>query len=342
MPDQSEEHELARLLATLTSKEAEGYFNEEEVDTTKWKSSVPEYLWDFGDVFSQKKSERMPTRKPYDHAIDLEKDAVLPKPAKLYPLSSAEKNSLDDWIKEESRKGYIRKSKSPIAAPVFFVKKKDGTLRLVQDYRKLNAITVKNRYPIPRINDLVDSLSQSKVFTKIDLRWGYNNVRIKKGDEWKTAFITHKGLYEALVMYFGFSNAPATFQAMMNDIFADLIQEGCVMVYLDDILIHTKDKKENRRITREVLKRLRENDLFAKPEKCFFERDRIEYLGMIISEGHIEMDPAKVSGVTDWPRPKKVKHVQAFLGFANFYRRRWKSTRLNSSHSGESRMPSSA
>jgi hypothetical protein len=146
-------------------------------------------------------------------------------------------------------------------------------------------------------------------------------VRIRKGDEWKTAFITHRGLYESLVMYFGFSNAPATFQAMMNEIMKDLIQEGSVMVYLDDILIYTETVEENRRITAEVLKRLRENNLFAKPEKCYFEKDRIEYLGMFIFHGHIEMDPAKLASVKEWPKPKKVKEVQAFLGFANFYRR---------------------
>lgn len=165
-----------------------------------------------------------------------------------------EKQSLDEWLDEELRKGYIRKSKSPLAAPVFFFKKKDGKLRLVQDYRKLNAVTIKNRYPIPRITDLIDSLSQAKIFTKIDLRWGYNNVRIKQGDEWKTAFITHRGLFEANVMYFGSSNAPATFQAMMNEILVDLTLEGKVMVYLDDILIFTENIEENRSITAEVLK----------------------------------------------------------------------------------------
>jgi hypothetical protein len=189
----------------------------------------------------------------------------------------------------------------------------------VQDYRKLNAITVKNCYPIPQITDLVDSLSQASVFTKIDLRWGYNNICIHKGDEWKTAFITHRGLDKAKVIYFGFSNALATFQAMMNDILSDLILKGKVIVYLDDILIFTNDCAENIRITKEVCQRLQDNNLFAKPEKCFFLKDWTEYLGMIISHGHIEMDPAKLSGVTNWPRPEKVKQVQAFLGFANFY-----------------------
>ena len=189
------------------------------------------------------------------------------------------------------------------------------------DYRALNNITVKNRYPIPRISDLIDALSQASIFTKIDLRWGYNNVHIHDGDEWKTAFVTKRGLFEAMVMYFGFSNAPATFQAMMNNILGDLICKGKVMVYLDDILVFGNDKKEHRKIVKEVLKRLRENDLFAKAEKCFFEQDKIEYLGMIISKGHVAMDEKKVSGVLEWPVPTKVKHVQAFLGFANFYRR---------------------
>lgn len=189
------------------------------------------------------------------------------------------------------------------------------------DYRELNKITVKNRYPIPRIADLIDSLSQASIFTKIDLRWGYNNVRIREGDEWKTAFITKRGLFEATVMYFGFSNAPGTFQAMMNTILSDLIRKGQVMVYLDDILIFGNDKKEHRKLVREVLQRLKDNDLYAKAEKCFFEKSSIDYLGMIISKGHVEMDPKKVSGVLEWPVPAKVKHVQAFLGFANFYRR---------------------
>ena len=294
---------------------------DEDEDTLEWKSHVPDWVHDFGDIFSKKRSERMPVRKPYNHGIEFVEGATLPKPAKIYPLSPQERNSLDEWIKEELRKGYIRPSTSPIAAPFFFVKKHDGGLRPVMDYRALNNITVKNRYPIPRIGELIDALSHASIFTKLDLRWGYNNIRIKEGDEWKTAFITQRGLFEANVMYFGFCNAPATFQAMMNTIFGDLIQDGKVIVYLDDILIFGNDKAEHRRIVREVLKRLRANDLYAKAEKCFFEKDSVEYLGMVISKNHVAMDEEKVAGVLDWPIPKKVKDVQAFLGFANFYRR---------------------
>jgi hypothetical protein len=208
-----------------------------------------------------------------------------------------------------------------MAAPVFFVKKKDGSLRLVQDYRKLNEMTVKNKYPLPLISELVNQLRGAKYFTKLDVRWGFNNVRIKEGDEWKAAFRTNRGLYEPLVMFFGLTNSPATFQTMMNDIFADMISEGVVVVYLDDILIFTKDLEEHRKITRRVLQRLEENELFLREEKCEFEKTEIEYLGLIISEDHVGMDPVKVAGVAEWPEPTNRREVQSFLGFANFYRR---------------------
>ena len=174
------------------------------------------------------------------------------------------------------------------------------------DYRALNGITIKNCYPIPRI---------------ADLRWGYNNVHIKEGNEWKTAFITRRGLFEATVMYFGFSNAPVTFQSMMNDILGDLICIQLVMVYLDDILIFGTCLKEHRQLVKEVLKRLQFNDLYAKVEKCFFEQSSIKYLSIIISENKVQMDEEKLSEVLEWPVPTKVKQVQVFLGFANFYRR---------------------
>jgi len=244
--------------------------------------------------------------------------AKLPKPAKVYPLSLVERNSLDTWINEELRKGYIRPSTSPIAALFFFVKKHDGSLQPVMDYRALNEITVKNRYPIPRIANLIESLSKASIFTKIDLRWGYNNVCIKEGNEWKTAFITRRGLFEATVMYFGFSNAPATFQSMINDILGDLIRIRLVMVYLDDILIFGTCLKEHRRLVKEVLKRLQFNNLYAKAEKCFFEQSSIKYLGVIISENKVQINEEKLSGVLEWPVPTKVKQVQAFLRLCEF------------------------
>ena len=212
----------------------------------------------------------MPLQKLYDYAIDFMEGAKLPKPAKVYPLFLAKRNSLDTWINEELRKGYICPSTSPIVAPFFFVKKHDRSLWPSWTIEPLMQLLSKNRYPIPKIANLIESLSKASIFTKIDLRWGYNNVCIKEGDEWKMAFITRQGLFEATVMYFGFSNAPVTFQSMMNDILGDLIHIRLVMVYLDNILIFGTYLKEHRWLVKEVLKRLQFNDLYAKAEKCFF------------------------------------------------------------------------
>ena len=191
-----------------------------------------------------------------------------------------EQEELDRFIKENVEKGYIVPSKSPMSSPVFFIKKKDGKLRLIQDYRKLNEITIKNMYSLPLASNIINKLKGAKVFTKFDVRWGYHNVRIKEGDKWKAAFVTNWGLFEPKVMFFGLTNSPATFQALMNAIFADLIAEGKVAVYLDDILIWSSDITEHRKVVHEVLKRLEEHDLYLRPEKCAFEKDEIDYLGL--------------------------------------------------------------
>jgi len=204
---------------------------------------------------------------------------------------------------------------------VFFIKKKDGSLRLVQDYCALNAVTVKNRYPLPLISELVSQLCGAQYFTKLDVHWGFNNVRIKPGDEWKVAFHTNHGLFEPLVMFFGMTNSPATFQTMMNDVFRTVIVEGIVVVYLDDILIFTKTEEEHERAVQRVLKILTEHKLFLCPEKCEFHWKQIEYLGLVISENKIAMDPIKVTRVCEWPVPENRTDVQAFIGFVNFYHR---------------------
>ena len=162
---------------------------------------------------------------------------------------------------------------------------------------------------------------QGTYYTKFDVCWGYNNIHIKEGEEWKAAFKTPLGLFEPTVMKFGLCNAPATFQTFMNNIFKDMIDAGQVIVYLDDILIFTEDLTTLKDLSSEVLKCLEKYDLYLKPEKCSFTQTSIEYLGIIISEGQIRMDPAKVKGITDWPTPRTVKQVKAFLGFCNFYRK---------------------
>jgi hypothetical protein len=229
-------------------------------------------------------------------------------------MTLTEQTEMDAFLEEALATGHIRQSKSPL--PVFFIKKKDGKLCLIQDYRALNMITRKNRYPLPLIDDLIHRLKDARYFTKLDVCWGYNNICIRKGDEWKATFRTNRGLFEPLVMYFGLTNSPATFQMMMNEIFQELITEGVISVYLDDILIFTNSLEEHRRITCLVLHK---HKLYLRPEKCEFEKVRIKYLGVIISHNKVEMDLVKTAGVTEWPTPSNKKEVQSFVSFVNFY-----------------------
>ncbi len=214
-------------------------------------------------------------------------------------MNRNKQEQLDAFLDENLESGHIRPSKSPFASPFFFVKKKDDMLRPVQDYRKLNEMMIKNRYLLPLISELINKLRGAKYFTKLDVHWGYNNVRIKEGDKEKATFHTNWGLFEPTVMFFGLTNSPPTFQWMMNDIFRDLIGEGKVTIYLNDILIFSKDLGEHRRIVKRVLQRLRENKLFLKAEKCEFEVLETDYLGVIISENSIRMDPVKIAGIAE-------------------------------------------
>lgn len=223
-----------------------------------FETHVPKEYHRHRKVFSEEESQRLPKNQPWDHGIDLKPDAPETIHAKAYPMSPAEQAELDKFLQTEIKKGYIVPSKSPYASPVFFIQKKDGKLHFIQDYCKLNDYTVKNRYPLPLANDIINWLQGAKIFTKFDVRWGYNNVRIKPEDQWKAAFTTNRGLFEPQVMYFGLTNSPATFQTLMNAIFTDLIAEGKVAVYLDDILIWSNDLAEHCKVVHEVLNRLAE------------------------------------------------------------------------------------
>jgi len=195
------------------------------------------------------------------------KKGFTPKKGKVYSLSREKREEVQAFVEDQLRKGYIHPSKSPQMSPVHFVAKKDSTQRMVQDYQHINQWTIKNRYPLPLIADILDGVGKRKVFTKLDLRWGYNNVRIKEGNEWKAVFTTHIGAYEPTVMYFRLTNSPTTFQMMMNDLFRDLINQGDTATFIDDILVATDTEEGHNELVEEVLKRL-ENDLFIKPEKC--------------------------------------------------------------------------
>jgi hypothetical protein len=206
---------------------------------------VPEHYRHFSKVFSDAKPERLPEHQPRDHTINLKEGALETVRAKVYPMPPNKQQELNAFLEDNMCKGYITPSKSPMALPVFFIKKKNGKLQLVQDYRKLNNITIKNRYPLPLPADIINRLSGAKYFSKFDVQWGYTNVRIKEGNKWKAAFTTSHGLFKPRVMFFGLTNSPATFQALMNTIFADLIAEGRVAVYLDDILVFSMDLEQH-------------------------------------------------------------------------------------------------
>ena len=249
------------------------------------------------------------------------KEGFIPRKGKVYPLSREEREEVREFVKEQLRKGYIRPSKSLQTAPVFFVGKKDGKKRMVQDYRYLNEWTVKNNYPLPLISDVLENIRTKKLFTKMDLRWGYNNVRIKEGDKWKAAFTTPEGLFEPTVMFFGLTNSPATFQAIMNELLRDLINTGKVAVFIDDVIVGTDTEEGHDELVAEVVKRLEENNLYVKPEKCKWKVREVDFLGVVIGSEGIKMEKEKVKGVLEWPTPKCVKDIQKFLGLANYYRR---------------------
>jgi len=192
---------------------------------------------------------------------------------------------------------------------------------MVIDYCSLNKQTIKNNYPLPLITDLIDSMGSKKVFTKIDLRWGFNNMRIKERDEWKGAFTMHVGSFEPTVIFFGMTNSPATFQAMMNKILRDMINKGKVAVFVDDVLVGTETEEEHNKIVEEVLRRLEENDLYVKPKKCVWKVRKIGFLGVVIGPSRIEMEKEKVDGMLSWPKPRNVKDIRKFLGLTNYYRR---------------------
>ncbi|KAK3541755.1 hypothetical protein QTP86_002924, partial [Hemibagrus guttatus] len=280
---------------------------------------LPQPYADFEKVFSEERASRLPEHQEWDCAIDLLPNTSLPK-GWIYPLSLPESEAMEDYIEVALAVGHIRPSTSPAAAGFFFVEKKDGGLRPCINYRGLNAITVRYPYPLPLVPAALEQLRGARMFTKLDLRSAYNLVRIREGDEWKTAFHTTHGHYEYCVMTFGLTNAPAVFQALINGVFRDLLGRG-VIAYIDDILVYSTSTEDHVHQVREVLARLQRFHLFMKLEKCEFSRTTVTFLGYVISPRGVEMDTSKVWAVSDWPTPATIKELQRFLGFANFYQR---------------------
>ncbi|KAJ1036756.1 hypothetical protein NDA10_006189 [Ustilago hordei] len=264
---------------------------EVEVDKVVTAADIPKPYQHLQDVFDEVEADKLPHHTEHDLHLELIEGGKPPQ-GPLYLKGPKEMSELRRYLDENLEKGFIRPSKSPARSPVLFVPKKDGGLRLCVDYRGLNEITVKNRAPLPLIEEQLFLLRKARIYTKLDLRAAYNLIRIAKGDEWKTAFGTQLGLYEYLVMPFGLANAPAHFQSFINDIFRDIIGVY-VVVYLDDFLIFSDTEEVHVKHVTEVLTRLRSNRLFAKLSKCEFHTKTVEFLGYIIKPTGIEMDPER-------------------------------------------------
>ena len=290
---------------------------------------LPKHYHEFLPLFDKSAADKLPPHRPgSDHEINL-LPGTQPPAGPLYGMSQNELLVLRKTLEDYLTKGFIRASRSPAASPVLFVKKPGGGLRFCVDYRGLNAVTVKNRYPIPLIQETLERLSKACYFTKLDAVSAFHRIRIAAGDEWKTAFRTRQGLFEWLVVPFGLCNAPASFQTYINDSLGRDILDQYVTAYIDDVLIYSNSLEEHRAHVRTVLQRLLAAGLQIDINKCEFEVQSTKYLGMIISgcstdgsvPGSIQMDPAKIEAMTAWERPQSPRDILAFLGFANFYRR---------------------
>ncbi|GJW31312.1 putative reverse transcriptase domain-containing protein [Tanacetum coccineum] len=298
---------LANITATKDEDKSKG----------KRLEDVP-VVQEFPKVFPEDLPGIPPTRQ-VEFRIDLVPGAA-PVARAPYRLAPSEMKELAEQLQELTDKGFIRPSSSPRGAPVLFVKKKDGSFRMCIDYRELNKLTVKNRYPLPRIDDLFDQLQGSSIYSKIDLRSGYHQLRVREEDILKTAFRTRYGHYEFQVMPFGLTNAPAVFMDLMNRVCKPYLDKF-VIVFIDDILIYSKSKKEHEGHLRQILKLLKKEELYAKFSKCEFWIPRVQFLGHVIDCQGIHIDPAKIESIKDWASPKTPTEIRQFLGLAGYYRR---------------------
>ena len=280
---------------------------------------LPQWLHDIHDAFLPRLADELPPHRSWDHKIELIPGKEPPY-QKNRPLSPQELRVVRKWLDDNLAKGFIRESRARCAAPLLLAAKPGGGVRICQDYRGLNNVTIKNRYPLPLVRETLDALCNAKVYTKLDIIAAFNNLRIAEGHEWKTAFITRFGLFETLVTPFGLCNAPASFQNYINHVLFDLLDKTCT-AYLDDVLVYSSNRKEHRAHVREVVTRLREAGLQIDIDKCEFETTKTKYLGLIVTPDGIQMDPAKVTTILEWRSPLTLKDLQRFLGFANFYRR---------------------
>ena len=290
---------------------------EEEENPGQLPAKIRQVLDQYKDVFEEPKG--MPPTRGHEHQIVL-KEGANPFQVRPYRCPYVQKTKIERLVREMLELGIIQPSSSPFASPVLLVKKKDGSWRFCVDYRQLNELTVKNKFPMPLIEELIDELHGARYFTKIDLRASYFQIRVKVEDISKTAFRTHQGLYEFKVMPFGLTNAPATFQSLMNQVFQEQMRKH-VLVFFDDILIYSPTLEEHVKHVKEVMSILRQYQLYAKMSKCSFAQLQVEYLGHIISAEGVQADPKKIECMENWPNPTNIKQLRGFLGLTDYYRR---------------------
>ena len=276
-------------------------------------------LDDFVDMVPDELPSELPPLRDIQHAIDLVPGSQLPN-LPHYRMNPKEREELNRQVEGLLERGFVRHSLSPYAVPALLTPKKDGSWIMCVDSRAINKITVKYRFPIPRLKDMLDLLVGSSWFSKIDLRSGYHQIRVRPGDEWKTAFKTQDGLFEWLVMPFGLSNAPSTFMRVMTHVLQPFIGKFLV-VYFDDILIYSQSKEEHLAHLRQVLLTLREAKLYVNLKKCSFMQPHVLFLGFIVSEHGISADPEKIRVIREWPEPQSITETRSFHGLASFYRR---------------------
>ena len=285
----------------------------------EFRGKLREIVDEYRDVFPEKLPKGRPPKREIEHSIEIDPEAQPPNRAP-YRLGPADQDELEAQIRDLVAQGFIRPSSSPYGAPVLFVPKKDGRWRMCIDYHALNKQTVKDRFPLPRIDSLMERLGQARVFSKLDLASGYHQIAVKEEHIQKTAFRTQQGHWEFIVMPFGLCNAPASFQRLMNKVFTGTIGDF-VLVYLDDILVFSRTIEEHWEHLRQALQRLRKAKLYGRLHKCEFLKDKVDYLGFEVSSQGVHASPDKVRAVVEWPRPKDVHDVRSFLGLASYYRK---------------------
>jgi N6-adenosine-specific RNA methylase IME4 len=305
------------FLIRLPLTDKDGVTTSQEQQHLPIPATVKDIMELFSDIFTE--PEGLPPHRSCDHKIPI-KEGSNPPNMRPYRMPHKQKNIVEELVPKMLKNSEIRLSNSPYSSPAILVRKKDKTWRLCIDYRQLNALTIKNKYPIPVIEDLLDELQGATIFSKLDLRSGYHQIRMNPADIAKTAFSTHLGHYEYLVMPFGLTNAPATFQQLMNNIFSAHLRKF-VLVFFDDILIYSKSLAEHRHHLSQVLQILRLHQLKAKLSKCTFATASVDYPGHVLSGSGVATDPSKIEDITNWETPTTIKQLRQFLGLTGYYRR---------------------